>query len=134
MSGHALMTLFDGEGVCDQFWLQCHQPLIGAPSPIHANHPCYPTVIFPTTSPAALAASLGSAVSNPAAPRPAPNDAEINTERREMPMAIRPLQDGPGPGGAGGDTTAPAEAGAGQIAARRSHRSDDDRCSQDLMD
>jgi len=27
------------QGGCDQFWLQCHQPSIGAPSPMQANHP-----------------------------------------------------------------------------------------------
>ncbi|SRR5579871_2360714 len=59
MSGHALMLLLLGEGACDMFWLQCHQPLIGAPSPIQANQPWYPTVIFPTTSPAGLAADAG---------------------------------------------------------------------------
>src|SRR5437764_592708 len=31
MSGQALITLLDGEGVWLQFWLQCHQPLIGWP-------------------------------------------------------------------------------------------------------
>jgi hypothetical protein len=39
IAGHALMALFDGEGDWDQFWLQCHQPLIGAPSPWQANQP-----------------------------------------------------------------------------------------------
>ena len=39
MSGHALIALLHGEGGWLQFWLQCHQPLIGAPSPMQANHP-----------------------------------------------------------------------------------------------
>jgi hypothetical protein len=38
MSGHARsVPLLVGDGGCDQFWLQCHQPLIGAPSPMQAN-------------------------------------------------------------------------------------------------
>src|SRR5262245_32706294 len=56
MSGQARITVFDGDGGWPQFWLQCHQPLIGAPSPGQANQPWYPTVILPTTSPGGLAA------------------------------------------------------------------------------
>src|SRR2546429_6777306 len=57
MSGQARrVPLLPGEGGWDQFWLQCHQPLIGAPSPVQANQPWYPTLIFPTTSPGGLAA------------------------------------------------------------------------------
>ena len=59
MSGQALIALFDGDGAAPQLLLQCHQPLIGAPSPAHANQPWYPTVILPTTSPGALAAAAG---------------------------------------------------------------------------
>ena len=40
MSGQALrVPLLLGEGGWLQFWLQCHQPLIGAPSPAQANQP-----------------------------------------------------------------------------------------------
>jgi hypothetical protein len=39
MSGQALIALSLGDGGCDQFWLQCHQPLIGAESPVQANQP-----------------------------------------------------------------------------------------------
>ena len=39
MSGHALIALLLGDGACDQLLLQCHQPLIGAPSPMQANQP-----------------------------------------------------------------------------------------------
>src|SRR5258705_6692569 len=81
------MTLLVGDGGWDQFWLQCHHALIGAPSPVHANQPWYPTVIFPTTSPAALAAPADRARANPATPRPEPTTADTNTERREMPPA-----------------------------------------------
>src|SRR5690349_1145115 len=87
MSGQARrVPLLDGEGGWDQFWLQCHQPLIGAPSPVQANQPWYPTVIFPTTSPGALAARLGRADHAPAAARPAPATVDTSTDRREIPM------------------------------------------------
>jgi len=39
MSGHAGITLLLGDGGCDQLLLQCHQALIGAPSPTQANQP-----------------------------------------------------------------------------------------------
>src|ERR1700761_3290172 len=106
MSGQALRALLLGDGGWDQSLLQCHQPSIGAPSPIQANHPWYPTVILPTTSPAGLpaaaalaelVAAAGRAVSSPAGrpgrrrPRPtaapaasaAPDTAEVRNLRRE---------------------------------------------------
>jgi hypothetical protein len=39
MSGQALMVLLLGEGASPSFALQCHHAWIGAPSPMHANHP-----------------------------------------------------------------------------------------------
>jgi len=39
MSGHAGIALLLGDGGCDQLLLQCHQALIGAPSPTQANQP-----------------------------------------------------------------------------------------------
>src|SRR5262245_11947543 len=102
MSGHARrVPLLLGDGAWPQLELQCHHPLIGAPSPMHANQPWYPTVIFPTTSPAALAAWLGDADAIAAAPRPVPAAAPINTERREMPMTEPLGTDRPGQAGRG---------------------------------
>ena len=37
-SGRPMVVLL-GEGGWPPFWLQCHQELIGAPSPGQANHP-----------------------------------------------------------------------------------------------
>src|SRR6185312_14314077 len=60
MSGQARsVPLLLGDGAAAQFAAQCHQALIGEPSPMQANQPWYPTVIFPTTSPAGLAAFAG---------------------------------------------------------------------------
>src|SRR2546421_5597467 len=96
MSGHALMTLLVGEGRWDQSLLQCHQALIGAPSPAHANHPWYPTVILPTTSPAGLAAGRAAPAArrSSAADRAAtaePASADARTVRRLTPMGTLPF-------------------------------------------
>jgi hypothetical protein len=64
---------------------------MGAPSPWHANQPWYPTVIFPTTSPAGLAAladiaAINSVVDTAAADiaaRAEPAATEVTNLRRE---------------------------------------------------
>jgi hypothetical protein len=81
-----------GDGAAASFWLQCHHALIGAPSPIHANQPWYPTVILPTTSPAAEAALAGDVNAEtssvpPTAARVVPASAEPSNFRREIGMA-----------------------------------------------
>src|SRR5690242_4129460 len=96
MSGHALMTLLAGDGGCDQLLLQCHQPLIGAPSPVQANHPWYPTVILPTTSPAGLADGVAAAParlarSTATAARAEPASTEAMAVRRVTPMCYLQL-------------------------------------------
>src|SRR5579859_3421969 len=93
------MLLLLGDGGCDQLLLQCHQPLIGAPSPMHANQPWYPTVIFPTTSPGALAAAAGPACARswPSQP-PVAATAAVDRSRvlLEISMVLVP-SDGNGP-------------------------------------
>lgn len=68
--------------------LQCHHPLIGAVSPGQANHPWYPTVIFPTTSPTGLAAlaalvSADASCDDDTAARADPDTTEVMNLRRE---------------------------------------------------
>src|SRR5690242_14146655 len=92
MSGHARsVPLLVGDGGWLLFWLQCHQALIGAPSPMQANQPWYPTVIFPTTSPGALAAPAFTANAVPRPPAAAsaePATADRSTVRREIVMML----------------------------------------------
>ncbi|WP_394365564.1 hypothetical protein [Streptomyces sasae] len=38
-SGQHLMAVLDEEGNCLQFWLRCHQPSMGALSPMRTNQP-----------------------------------------------------------------------------------------------
>lgn len=38
-SGQHVMLVLFGDGDRPQSWLQCHQPLMGAPSPTQANQP-----------------------------------------------------------------------------------------------
>src|SRR5262245_57155376 len=91
MSGQETIALLPADGGCPQFWAQCHQPLIGAPSPGQANQPWYPTVIFPTTSPGGLAAlatlviaAINSVVDTAARADPAAT--EVTNLRRETAM------------------------------------------------
>src|SRR3954452_8182652 len=88
MSGQARrLPLLAGDGGCDQLALQCHQALMGEPSPVAANQPWYPTVILPTTSPGELAARAGTTRAAPArTAAPAPAAAVLMSARRETRM------------------------------------------------
>src|SRR5438309_1553674 len=87
MSGQARrVPLLVGDGGWDQFCDQCHQALIGAPSPMQANQPWYPTVIFPTTSPGPLAAPAARGSSAGVTAAAEPMRAEVSTVRRDTPM------------------------------------------------
>src|SRR5690242_2051154 len=94
MSGQATMPVLDGDGGWLELALQCHQALIGAPSPMQANQPWYPTVIFPTTSPGPLAADAGPAsavVAAPAAPVAVAAAAARRKTRRVTPIWTPPI-------------------------------------------
>src|SRR5260370_11302077 len=98
MLGQALrLPLAGGDGGFDQSGLQCHQQPIGAPSLAHANQPCWPTVILPTTSPltlARMAAATPVVLASPeaiaAAAAAAPAAAPRNDRRRTLTPAPCP--------------------------------------------